>query len=164
MKKSIMLFAFAIGMLCNSTLVAQTPLVQEINLSADKVWEEIREMDNIDQLSSFVSQVKWTGPKNVGGQRVCTAADGSGYFKEKITHFDDAGRTYSYQVVEGVPAKNMQNVIKVVDLGYNKSMIVWTSNFEFVKNPNMTLEQFNNFLLTARKEMVSNIINSAQKA
>ena len=161
MKK--VLIALALFFISNTMLQAQTPLVKEINQSADKVWEQIRKMDNIDELSSFVSHVKWTGPKDVGGQRVCTSTDGKGYFREKITGFDDNARTYSYQVVEGVPAKNMNNMVKVIDLGYNKSMIVWTSDFEFVENPNMTFEQFNNFLTTARIEMVDNIIQTLKK-
>ncbi|WP_282088681.1 SRPBCC family protein [Aquimarina algiphila] len=140
------------------TLQAQSPLVTEIESSADEVWEQIRKMDNIDKLSSFVSKVQWKGPKGIGGERVCTSADGKGHFKEKITGFDDKTRTYSYQVVEGVPAKNMNNMIKVIDLGYNKSMIVWTSNYEFIENPNMTKEQFDGFITTARVEMVENII------
>lgn len=143
-------------------LQAQTSLVTEIESSADDVWEQLRKMDNIDELSSFVSAVQWKGPKNIGGERICTSADGKGHFKEKITGFNDATRTYSYQVIEGVPAENMNNTIKVVDLGYNKSMIVWTSNFEFIENPNMTKEQFNNFLTTARVEMVENIIKLAK--
>ena len=161
MKNLMLLVILFISTLSIQNLQAQ-PLVQEINLSADKVWEQFRKMDNIDELSSFVSKVEWTGPKDVGGQRVCTAADGNGYFREKITGFNDATRTYTYQVVEGVPAKNVNNSVKVVDLGYNKSMIVWTSDFEFIENPNMTLEQFNNFLSTARQEMVKNIINIAK--
>ncbi|MFS4491938.1 SRPBCC family protein [Maribacter sp. 2308TA10-17] len=156
MKKIAILCTVIISTL--NILQAQTPLVTEIESSADEVWEQIRKMDNIDELSSFVSKVQWKGPKNVGGERVCTSADGKGYFKEKITGFNDETRTYSYQVIEGVPAKNMNNTIKVVDLGYNKSMLVWTSNFEFIENPNMTNEQFNTFLKTARAEMVENII------
>jgi len=155
MKKLVILLTVFIS----STLLlqAQTPLVVEIGNSADKVWEQIRKMDNIDELSSFVSKVQWKGPKGIGGERVCTSADGKGHFKEKITGFDDKTRTYSYQVVEGVPAKNMNNMIKIVDLGYNKSMIVWTSNYEFIENPNMTKEQFDGFITTARIEMVENI-------
>ncbi len=156
MKKIAILCTVIISTL--NILQAQTPLVTEIESSADDVWEQIRKMDNIDELSSFVSKVQWKGPKNVGGERVCTSADGKGHFKEKITGFNDETRTYSYQVIEGVPAKNMNNTIKVVDLGYNKSMIVWTSNFEFIENPNMTNEQFSSFLTTARVEMVENII------
>ncbi|WP_350289288.1 SRPBCC family protein [uncultured Croceitalea sp.] len=144
------------------TIQAQTPLVAEIESSADKVWEQIRRMDNIDELSSFVSKVQWKGPKGIGGERVCTSSDGKGYFKEKITGFDDKTRTYSYQVIEGVPAKNMNNMIKVVDLGYNKSMIVWTSSYEFMENPNMTREQFDGFIASAREEMVKNITKLAE--
>lgn len=156
MKKAKILFILLISL--RSMLQAQTPLVTEIGSSADEVWEQIRKMDNIDELSSFVSKVQWKGPKGVGGERVCTSADGKGHFKEKITAFDDKTRTYSYQVIEGVPAKNMNNMIKVVDLGYNKSMIVWTSSYEFIKNPNMTKEQFDGFITSARVEMVENII------
>ena len=147
--------------LCIATAIqsqAQAPLVKEIDLSADDVWSQVRIMDNIDELSSFVSKVKWTGPKGVGGSRVCTASDGNGYFRENITGFSDEERIYTYEVVEGVPAKNMVNEIRVVDLGYNKCLVVWTTSFEFIENPNMTLDQFNNFLLTARKEMLDNII------
>ncbi|MEL6625442.1 MAG: SRPBCC family protein [Bacteroidota bacterium] len=160
MKKLVILFAFVLGTI--GVVSAQTPFVKEVDRSADKVWEEIRKMDNIDVLSSFVSHVKWTGPKGVGGERVCTSADGQGYFRERVTGFDDKTRTYTYQVVEGVPAKNMNNMIKVVDLGYNKSMIVWTSAYEFIQNPNMTQAQFENFLTTARVEMVDNIIKMAK--
>ena len=160
MKKLLILFAFVLGTI--GVVSAQTPFVKEVDRSADKVWEEIRKMDNIDVLSSFVSHVKWTGPKGVGGERVCTSADGQGYFRERVTGFDDKTRTYTYQVVEGVPAKNMNNMIKVVDLGYKKSMIVWTSAYEFIQNPNMTQTQFENFLTTARVEMVDNIIKMAK--
>ncbi|MEO0585898.1 MAG: SRPBCC family protein [Bacteroidota bacterium] len=160
MKKLLILFAFVLGTI--GVVSAQAPFVKEIDSSADKVWEEIRKMDNIDVLSSFVSHVKWTGPKGVGGERVCTSADGQGYFRERVTGFDDKTRTYTYQVVEGVPAKNMNNMIKVVDLGYKKSMIVWTSAYEFIQNPNMTQTQFENFLTTARVEMVDNIIKMAK--
>ncbi|MEO1438253.1 MAG: SRPBCC family protein, partial [Bacteroidota bacterium] len=81
--------------------------VKTVDLSADQVWEQLRIMDNIDVLSSSVVKVEWTGNHGVGGTRVCTAAEGQGYFKESIVAFSDAERSYSYAVVEGVPAANM---------------------------------------------------------
>ncbi|MEO1383404.1 MAG: SRPBCC family protein, partial [Bacteroidota bacterium] len=93
MKKLLILFAFVLGTI--GVVSAQTPFVKEVDRSADKVWEEIRKMDNIDVLSSFVSHVKWTGPKGVGGERVCTSTDGQGYFRERVTGFDDKTRTYT---------------------------------------------------------------------
>ena len=132
--------------------------VSHVDFSADKVWEQIRKMDNIDKISSFVGKVEWIGPKGVGGTRVCTAPDGKGKFKEKIMKFDDIDRTYTWQVVEGVPAKKVENSFRVVDMGLNKSMIVWTSNYEFLKNPNMTEIQFRAFLQGAVTEMVENMV------
>ena len=159
------LFIFSLGF----SVVAQSnePIItvaKTVDLSADQVWEQIRIMENIDELSSLVSKVKWTGDHGVGGQRVCTSADGEGYFKETIIAFSDAERTYSYAVVEGVPAKNMLNHFKVVDLGYQKSMIVWTSSFEFMKNPQMNEEQFKGFLNNAITEIIANTIVLAKKA
>ncbi len=139
-------------------------VVKQVDLSADKVWSQLRVMDNIDQLSSFVAKVKWTGNHGVGGQRVCTAADGQGYFKESIVGFSDTERSYSYAVVEGVPAKDMVNRFKVIDLGYEKSMIIWTTSYEFVENPQMDKDQFSGFLHTAVTEMIANTIKLAEKA
>ncbi|MEM6699034.1 MAG: SRPBCC family protein, partial [Bacteroidota bacterium] len=165
----ILISAFAIVCLTLTTLQAQSTepaitVVKTIDLSADQVWEQLRIMDNIDELSSLVSKVDWTGEHGVGGQRVCTAADGQGYFKESIVAFSDAERSYTYAVVEGVPAKEMVNRFKVVDLGYNKSMVIWTSSFEFMKNPQMTEEQFKGFLTGAAGEMIANSVKLAKKA
>ncbi len=139
-------------------------VAKTVNLSADKVWAQLRIMDNIDKLSSLVSKVSWSGDHGVGGERVCTAADGQGYFKESIVAFSDTERTYSYAVVEGVPAKNMINNFKVIDLGYQKSMIIWTTSFEFMDNPQMTEEQFTGFLNNAINEMIGNTIVFAQRS
>lgn len=139
-------------------------IVRHVDLSADKVWEQLRIMDNIDKLTSLVSEVKWTGNYGVGGERVCTSADGQGFFKESIVKFSDAERSYSYAVVEGVPAQNMVNNFKVIDLGYNKSMIIWTTTFQFMENPQMTEDQFKGFLENSVHEMITNTIAFADKA
>jgi len=139
---------------------ADLSYVSTVKLSADKVWEQIRVMDNIDKISSFVGKVDWTGPKGVGGSRLCTAPDGKGKFRENIIKFDDNQRTYTWQIVEGVPAK-VTNSFKVVDLGLNKSMIVWTSDYDFMENPNMTEEQFKAFMQGAVSEMIENMVKMA---
>ena len=161
-----MLMPFALGLSrsFDSQGEPQITVVKQVELSADQVWAQLRIMDNIDELSSLVSKVSWTGAHGVGGQRVCTAADGQGYFKESIIAFSDSERTYSYAVVEGVPAKNMVNSFKVVDLGYQKSMIIWTTSFEFMENPQMDEGQFSGFLNQSISEMIENTIKLAQKA
>lgn len=135
----------------------------EANVSADKVWKQIRIMDNIDKVSSYVATISWKGPKGVGGERKCVAPDGKGYYVEKIKSFNDDQRIVGWQVVEGVPAKNVFNSFKVVDMGFNKSMIVFRSNFEFIDNPNMTRKQFEAFLHSAVKEITANYIKLAQE-
>ena len=134
----------------------------EANVSADKVWEQIRIMDNIDKVSSYVGTLTWKGPKGVGGERKCIAPDGKGYYVEHIKSFNDDQRSVGWQVVEGVPAKNVFNSFKVVDMGYNKSMIVFRSNFEFIENPNMTKDQFYAFLNGAIKEITHKYVELAQ--
>lgn len=132
--------------------------------SADNVWTILRKMDDIDQYSSAVAKVAWKGEKGIGGERTCTAPKGEGYYKERIVQFNDNSRTYSYALLEGVPVKGMVNSFKVVDLGYNKSMIVWTSTYEkFMKNPQMTEDQFAGFINSSINEMLQNITKAAEK-
>ncbi len=136
-----------------------------VNASADDVWTLLREMDDINKYSSGISKVVWKGNKGKGGERICYPPKGQeGYFKEKIVDFNDNGRTFSYSVLEGIPVKGMVNTFKVVDLGYQKSMIVWSSEFdEFMKNPQMTEEQFLGFIYMSLEEMVNNIYMATKK-
>lgn len=161
----VILLIASVGVINAQSPNAKITLTKVVETSADQVWGKLRKMDDIDQYSSLISQVNWTGNKGVGGQRVCTSADGNGYFKESIVGFDDSQRSYSYAVVEGVPAKGMLNNFKVVDLGYQKSMIVWTSTYEqFIENPNMDENQFKGFLNQAAGEMIEKVAVAAGKS
>ena len=137
--------------------------VYEANVSADKVWEQVRKMDNIDEVSSFVGKVTWKGPHDVNGERTCTAPDGKGYFIEKIKVYNDAERFYQWQVIEGVPAKNVVNSFRVIDLGFDRSMIVFRSNYEYMQNPNMSSEAFKGFLTKASAEIAQNYVKLAKQ-
>lgn len=142
---------------------ANKTITRVVDASADDVWDILRQMDDIDKYSSAIAKVDWTGAKGVGGERVCSAPQGQGQFKESIVSFDDDARSYAYAVTEGVPFKGMVNSFKVVDLGYKKSMIVWTSNFDaFLKNPQMTKEQFMGFIEQTIDEMLTNVIAAAK--
>jgi len=165
--KSILL-ALLLVLIGSTTVFAQkansdVTVSKVVDVSADKVWGKLRQMDDIDKYSSSIAKIEWTGNHGVGGQRLCTAPDGQGYFKESIVAFDDSQRTYSYALLEGVPVKGMVNSFKVVDLGFNKSMIVWTSNYDnFMKNPNMTEDQFLVFINQSINEMITNITTAAK--
>ena len=125
-----------------------------VNKSADKMWKTVRKLDQIHKYSSGVAKVDWRGNMGVGGERVCYTPDGKGFFKEKIVGYDESSRSFSYSVLEGAPVKGMTNFIQVVDLGYGKCILVWWSNYdEFMKNPQMTEDQFQAFMLSSIEEM-----------
>ncbi len=133
-----------------------------IDTSADKVWGLLRTLDDVDKYSSNVSKVIFTGNKGVGGERVCTSEDGKGFFRERIVAFDDRFRTYSYFLVEGVPVKGMVNTFKVVNLGYKKCALIWSSKYEeFIENPDMTEKQFMAFMDSASNETIRKIGEAA---
>ena len=136
-----------------------------VDASADEVWGLLRKMDDIDKYSSAIARVNWKGAKGVGGERVCYPPQGEGHFKESVVRFDDQNRSYSYAVVEGIPAKGMVNTFKVVDLGYQRSMIVWTSKYDaFMKNPQMNKAQFLGFINQSVGEMLDRLAQTAEKA
>jgi len=133
-----------------------------IDAGADRVWGLLRQLDDVDKYSSTIDKVEFTGKNGVGGERVCTSANGKGFFKEKIVAFDDRFRTYSYSLMEGVPVKGMVNTFKVVNLGYGKSALIWSSNFDqFMENPNMTEDEFMAFMDSASKETLQKIGEAA---
>ena len=125
-----------------------------VNMSADELWKTVRKLDQIHKYSSAITKVDWKGNMGVGGERVCHTPDGKGYFKEKIVAYDESSRSFSYSLLEGAPVKGMTNTMQVVDLGYGKCVLVWWSNYdEFMKNPQMTEEQFQAFMLSSLEEM-----------
>ncbi|MEO1436840.1 MAG: SRPBCC family protein [Bacteroidota bacterium] len=135
----------------NSEAIVSKTVV--INASADVVWERLRALDRIEELTpDFVGDSWIDGNVGIGAKRSCTApgqtrktADQPAY-TETVVAYDDEKRFYSYAVM-GVPAKNMLNSFKVVDLGYKKCMVVWNSSgWTFMENPQMSEEQFLAFL------------------
>ena len=99
--------------------------------SADQVWSILRKLDGVEQYAGgMVTHSKLKGKPGVGCERICTMNNGM-QVKEKIIAFDDSARTYTYEVSGApVPVKAMVNTARVVDLGYNRSLLVWTSNFK----------------------------------
>lgn len=141
---------------------AAITITKVVEGSADDVWAVLRQLDNIDDLTQVVSSVEFTGNYGAGGTRICHTADGQGYFKESILSLNDRERTYTYALLEGAPIQGMINNFKVVDLGFKKSMIVWTSNYDsFLANPQMTEEQFLGFINQTASEMIENVALAA---
>ncbi|NMH89066.1 SRPBCC family protein [Flavivirga algicola] len=135
-----------------------------VSVSADKMWKVLRQMDNVDKFSPQIDKVVWTGEHGVGGERVCYGNENRFYVKEKIVKFDDVKRTYSYAVVEGAPAKDMVNTFKVVDLGDNKSKVVWSTSYtSFIQNPRFTEEQFRGATEYGFNDFIGQVAMTANK-
>jgi hypothetical protein len=102
----------------------------EINASADQVWQLLRKLDGVEAFSGgMVTHSKIKGEPGVGCERICTMNDGA-KIKEIVRSFSDAERSYSYQVYSDMmPVSKMINSAQVLDLGYQKSLLVWKSNF-----------------------------------
>jgi len=157
------LFAFGFNNTNASAQNADAKLVhtQIVEKSADDVWKIVRNLD-FSKYTQTIDQVKVIGQAGAGSSRVCSTPDEKGQFKENILAYDDVNRTYTYAVVEGVPVKGLINNFKVIDLGYNKSMIVWWSNYEaFMQNPQMNEQQFTAFMKSSVNEIVTNMAKDA---
>lgn len=165
MKNLKVIFTFALLFLGLSTLAIQAQSNDNtialtkskiIQASADDVWERLRKLDELEKIIPDFLADSWvvndTKP-GVGAKRSCTAPGtpkGQASYTEQVVEYDDEKRFYSYAVIEGIPAKNMLNSFKVVDLGYKKCMVIWSSKGgEFIENPNMTKEQFTGFINSA---------------
>ena len=166
-KKMILIAALLFGGFTTAKAQKTNALITKtkiINASADEVWERLRKLDKVEELTpDFIGDSWVTGPIGVGAVRSCSAPGQTRKnaenpaFTETVLAFDDEKRFYSYSV-SGVPAKNMVNSFKVVDLGYKKCMVVWRSGgWTFVDNPQMSKTQFMGFLDTVSNQMMAKL-------
>lgn len=109
----------------------------EINAPADKVWEAIGNFQDMSWHPA-VTKTEGTGGNDVGATRTLTL-DGGGQIFEKLTRFDAAGKTLSYEITEVdvkvLPVTNYTARITVTPDG-DKSKVEWWSAFYrgFVNN------------------------------
>lgn len=104
----------------------------EINASADKVWEKVK---NFGDLGAFHPAVKTTeitsGTNNkAGAKRLLTLQDG-GTINETLTRYSNKKMMYSYVITDGVlPVSHYSAVIKVKPVGKDKSVVTWNAVFK----------------------------------
>ena len=109
----------------------------EINLPPDKVWEAMGNFQDMGWHPAF-SKTEGTGGNDAGATRVLTLQSG-GKINEKLTKYDAAAKSYSYEITEvspkDVPVANYAATISVKDAG-GKSAVEWKSSFyrSFVNN------------------------------
>jgi len=109
----------------------------EINAPADKVWAVVGNFQDMSWHPAF-SKTEGKGGNDVGATRILTVGTGGQIF-EKLTKYDAAGKSLSYEITEVdvkvVPVTNYAATISVKGTG-DKSTVEWKSAFYrgFVNN------------------------------
>jgi mxaD protein len=104
----------------------------EIDRPAALVWQTVKNFDRLDAWHPAVASDRIVeGSSNeVGAVRLLTLGDG-GTIREKLLRFDDKGRSYEYEILEGVlPVSHYRSTIVVKEAGKDKSTVTWSGTFQ----------------------------------
>lgn len=105
-----------------------------INATADAVWAKSKDFNNLNGWHPAVAKTEIVEGSNntVGAVRVLTlAGDTPATIKEKLAAFDDAGKTYTYEILEGVlPVTGYSSTFTVAADGADKATVTWSSTFK----------------------------------
>jgi mxaD protein len=103
-----------------------------IDAPAAKVWDLTKDFDALNTWHPAVAKDEIVEGKNntVGAVRLLTLK-GGGTIKEKLLHFDPAGRSFKYAIIEGVlPVSDYTSTFSVKSLGKGKSSVTWSGRFK----------------------------------
>jgi len=105
-----------------------------IAASADAVWAKAKDFNNLNGWHPAVAKTEIVEGSNntVGAVRLLTlAGDTPATIKEKLTAFDDAGKSYGYEILEGVlPVTGYSSTFTVAADGADKATVTWSSTFK----------------------------------
>ena len=104
-------------------------VVENVNASADRVWELFRDFGGITRFSQGIDSCTVEG-EGLGAVRTITMGGGL-KLQERLEAFDDGGRTLSYAIIgdHPLPFDNYLSTIKVVDQG-NDCTLEWSSTYD----------------------------------
>ncbi len=104
-------------------------VVENVNASADRVWELFRDFGGITRFSQGIDSCTVEG-EGVGAVRTLTMGGGL-KLQERLEAFDDGGRTLSYAIIgdHPLPFDNYLSTVKVVDQG-DACTVEWSSSYD----------------------------------
>lgn len=136
---------------------------REIDLPADVVWEEIRHFDRVLTWipGGETSTIKVQG-SGVGAIRDIVLST-QGYVQHRLVAFDDAKRTFSYELTAGKPI-GMQDYVVVATVTPNgdaRCTLCWSGRM----TPDSTLDevQIGDALKVALGNMTTGIVAKLQR-
>lgn len=102
---------------------------EEVNASADAVWELVRDFGGVLKWSSALESCEFEG-EGVGAVRTLHMP-GAPAIVERLESLDDATKSFSYSIVEGpLPLDDYLSTLKVSDRGADRCEVEWRSTFE----------------------------------
>lgn len=97
----------------------------ELATPADQVWQLIGGLGSLPDWIPAISNLELSE-----GGRVRSFALPGAAFVERLMAFDEAGRSYSYGIVQSpAPQKDYLSTIRVVDLGDAGCRVEWSGTF-----------------------------------
>lgn len=129
---AVVALAAASGLASAAAPVLKVDKSVEIDRPAAVVWATVRDFDRLDAWHPSVASDRLVEGRNneVGAVRLLTLGDG-GTIKEKLLRFDDKGRSFEYEILEGVlPVSHYRSTIVVKQVGEGRSKVTWSGTFQ----------------------------------
>ena len=111
--------------------MAKVSMSQDLNVSADQVWQMIGQFNALPDWHPAVDKSELTEE----GQTRKLSLAGGGTIIEKLEKLDDNSKTYTYSIVDSLlPVKNYTSTIKVTGSG-DSATVEWSSEFDAAGMP-----------------------------
>ena len=101
-----------------------------INSSADKVWNTVGAISNVEQYIPMITSSKVEG-SGLGAKRTCVVANEKGEemgkIEEDIVAFNDEAKMYRYAITSSpFPVENYIGTVKVIEKNDNECELEWS--------------------------------------
>lgn len=111
--------------------MSEVKVSETVAAPAAKVWELFRDFGGIAKWAGAAFQSCTVEGSGIGAVRRIGLPGGLSIV-ERLEAFDDAGRTFSYAIIEKspIPVKSYLSTVKVVETGASACRVDWSSTFE----------------------------------
>ncbi|MDH0732040.1 SRPBCC family protein [Pseudomonas sp. zfem004] len=97
----------------------------DLDINADRVWQLIGGFDSLPDWLPFIPQ----SALSEGGRVRTLQSIGGDTIIERLLDFNEAGRSYSYTILQGpAPVRDYQSTLRVVSAGQG-SRVEWSGSF-----------------------------------
>jgi hypothetical protein len=96
-----------------------------VGLTPDALWNEMKDFGELSKFLHMVSESKLV--EGESAKRVCVMTSGA-VLNESLLNHDDAARTLTYTITDGVPLATHESTMSVEDTGDGRSTFHWTTD------------------------------------